>query len=155
MRTAAETEDGKYEILLDGKAYPVLSVVSLHIHDTKKLTVSSIEKSDGKIIPFCDKVYPVVFSAENTSFSVSITHTACELPKILLDGNTKVFADGNGEQECAITYPIDSDNKPLVIFSDFPTQPEASGQLHHMDKLQRCFGDSIIRTVYWNQISKI
>lgn len=148
-------EDGRYELLVGGETLPAASVTAYRIHDGSKLTVNSDEQLNGRIIPFCDKVYPVGMNiSECPHFEWRISAGDGEIPKILSDGNTETMIADGKETLLVVTYPADKNDMPREILTDF-SRGISSGELRHGDRLELVYGGSVIRTVYWDALSKV
>lgn len=146
--------DGSYCIVANDMEHKVLSVVSYRVSNQEKKT------PDGRLLPFCDDVYPVILHAEdNPSVRIQIHGTKESLnpecwPKILRDGNEEKAA-GSGEVQ-AVTYPKEWNIKEPEVYTEFPKgEPAKDVSLDHMDVLELYCDEMLTDSLYWDQISKI
>lgn len=147
-------KDGEYWIVTEQTKHPVLSVVSYRVSNPGKKT------PDGRMLPFCDDVYPVILhEAENPSVRITIHGTKESLdpnnwPKILRDGNEE--PSFQTEERIAVTYPKEWNTKEPSVYTEFPqTEPAKDVSLDHMDVMEIFCDNELVTRMYWDQISKI
>lgn len=153
--------DGGYEVIIGDKSYPLMSLVSYHVTEEGKKTVNKRNsQNEGRKISFCDSVYPVILNAGQVNVEFKITGTgesvnAEKWPKILEDGVMEKAAIGGEEINYSITYGKEWNSNEPQVFQEFPIQPDPMFSLDHMDKLEVVFSGKIVKTFYWDQISKV
>lgn len=147
--------DGKYKVHVNGVEYPVVSVLNYHV-DSGNRTLN------GKEMPFCDYVYPVIYNGNAYGDEIRISINATELsldpsqwPKILRDGNKEDLSVSGGTN-VDMTYPKMENKKEPKVYSDMiPQTTDVSESLDHKDKLTFIVEGELAEVYFWDQISKI